>query len=824
MKRLVLGVLIIMGFFKIITAQETINLCTNPSFEAGTADWIATGSSSVAQSSDESWRGAYSLKATFGGGGFIAQYAITLPAASTDYRLTTRVWVPSNWNGGNIFINATSFGAIETIVTQWTADTDDFEKWHYLESSLNPAADVVGDIQIHFDGVPTPTRFIYIDAFQIEEKSIATTYCDGDQKGCGWNGSLHASTSFRSGLSAAGGVEQDMLDDLGFDVQSVLGMGGARLRLNVQPLASLDGNLYQSQKGLAQPFTILGTIQDTTLPLFHGKRGDIKRAFKPGGVLKDQPRVIIYTGADVEKEIDAYYEGGMEGNMDGWPREIGLSMRMIAHDPVWRTRGDGSAILDTGDTLAVESVAARLRSGAWNALGPPSSGGVVRAIAYGNGLVYFGGDFDNFNGIANADRIVSYDPLTDTWAALGTGLSDDVHVLAFGPDGLLYIGGEFANAGGVAAADYLATWDGSSFAAVSGGGTPGVRALAFGLDGTLYIGGTFTNWNALADADYIVSWDGSAYAALGSGLSSFVRALAVDADGLLYLGGFFQDAGGDASADNLAKWDGSAFSAVGPGGGTGVVYTISIAPDGTVFFAGSFTDWNGITAADKVAGWDGNAFFALQDGSTATTIWSSFVGPDNMLYVFGSFDDIGRDIARWNGSSWLPIDAEWPDPTILYTGAVGSIDPVELSKYDIFLGGDFSGNANVSGTTTLTNTGNKAFLPFIQVSRSGGTDATLITIRNATTGTELALDYDLLDGETLTIDLRISRDPFDRKGPNITSNFFGPRNDAILPGSDFTEFKIDPDDNEISTLVLTTGGPTILATMLWRALYDGMDD
>jgi len=826
MKRIILIVgVLLMGYFKIIEAQATVNLHTNPSFELGTTGWVATGTSSIAQDSTESWRGIYSLKATFGGAGFIAQYAATLPTVSVEYRLSTRIWVPSNWDGGNIFINATSFGAAETVVFQWTEGTDEYEKWHYLESSLNPGADVIGDIQVHFDGVPTSTRFIYIDAFQIEQKSVATTYCDGDQPGCAWTATAHASTSYRSALSAAGGVESDMLDDLGFDVQSVIGMGGAPLKMNVQPLASLAGNLYQSQKTLAQPFSLVGTMQDTTLPLFHDIREDVKRAFRPDGPLRDQPRNIIYTGASVEKEIDAYYEGGLEGNMDGWPREIGAPIRMLAHNPVWRAREDSAAILATEDTLAMKYIAGRI-NGVWDGLGPPSAvtGSTVFDIAIGpDGRIYVGGGFTNWDGIANADAIAVYDPQLGTWAAVGIGADSTITALAFGPDGTLYAAGLFTNIGG-AGANYIASWNGAAWAALGVGTDAQINGIAFSPDGTLYVTGAFTNAGG-AGANYIASWDGAAWAALGTGFNAAGNKVTVDLDGTVYAVGAFTTAGGN-TVNYIAKWDGTTWSALSSGA-SATCYAMAIADDGTLYAGGNFTTIGGVSA-NYVASWNGVTWSPLGVG-TNDEVWGLTFAPDGMLFVSGIFTMAGdisttsNRLARWNGSSWINVDIKFPGTPTAYVVRIDNIDPVSNSIYDYYVGISTAGTATISDTTTVTNAGNLSFLPYITINRSGGTGAVLAMIRNETTGTEMAFDYDLLDGETLTIDLRVSRDPYDRKGPTITSSFLGPRNDAVLPGSDFTEFEVIPGANEIAAFVFTAGAPTIVATVLWRALYDGLD-
>jgi len=47
-----------------------------------------------------------------------------------------------------------------------------------------------------FDGNEGTLALVY-DGMQVEQKSFITRYCDGDQTGCSWNGTAHASTSTR---------------------------------------------------------------------------------------------------------------------------------------------------------------------------------------------------------------------------------------------------------------------------------------------------------------------------------------------------------------------------------------------------------------------------------------------------------------------------------------------------------------------------------------------------------------------------------------------------------------------------------------------------
>ena len=139
-------------------------------------------------------------------------------------------------------------------------------------------------------------------------------------------------------------------------------------------------------------------------------------------------------------------------------------------------------------------------------------------------------------------------------------------------------------------------------------------------------------------------------------------------------------------------------------------------------------------------------------------------------------------------------------------------DPAIDSNYSLWAGTDNSGTAYIAGTATITNSGKEAVYPIIIFSRAGGTTATIYTVRNETTGKVLLFNYDLLDGETLTINL----DPAEK---SIVSSFFGPRPDAILANCNFGDFFLQPGANQITSFVNVAGAPTVTAYMTWANKY-----
>jgi hypothetical protein len=206
--------------------------------------------------------------------------------------------------------------------------------------------------------------------------------------------------------------------------------------------------------------------------------------------------------------------------------------------------------------------------------------------------------------------------------------------------------------------------------------------------------------------------------------------------------------------------------------------------------------------------------------STTGTPYAMVIAPDGMLYVVGTITDIDglavQRVAKWNGSTWVQLDVLLPGSPTIWAVDTGPADPILVQNYDIYMGFTTTGAGYYAGTATVNHAGSFLAYPRITVNRSGGTTAELVQIRNETLGAELPFDYDLLDGETLTIEL----EPGNR---SITSSMFGKRMDAVLSAADFGRFTLQPGDNQITCFVDVTGAPTITTNMIWPITYASLD-
>ncbi|MBC8078595.1 MAG: hypothetical protein H7Y32_21140, partial [Chloroflexales bacterium] len=273
----------------------------------------------------------------------------------------------------------------------------------------------------------------------------------------------------------------------------------------------------------------------------------------------------------------------------------------------------------------------------WNDLGGGVKGGnnYVSAVLAVGDEVFVGGDFSQAGELPTTN-IARWTISTQTWSAVGTGIDGGVRALAFG-DGLLFAGGGFDNAGGVEAKD-LASWDGAKWSGLAGdfeifeifdtGNEAGtyVNALAY-ANGRIYAGGYFQTIHekgAPLRSGYTVvhnlisyELDSGEWFLLGtplfpgvtnggsSGFGTYVYALAY-VNGGIYVGGEFNRAG-NTPARNLARYDLATDVWTAPGTTGGNVEKEAVrgltAYGNDLFVAGAFTTI-GTSPARYVARYD----------------------------------------------------------------------------------------------------------------------------------------------------------------------------------------------------------------------------
>lgn len=821
-----------MGDIKAIEPTATTNLCTQPSFEVDIDLWSTAGSNTIAKSSAQSYKGNYSLLCTYGDELSLASYDVTLPTISVTYKLTARLYVSANWDGGNISLSSVDYaGATNTVVSQYTHGTSAPATWLKLETTLSLSTDAIGSVSLAASSAPTAGRFVYLDAVQVEKQSTATTYTDGDQPGGVWDGEPHNSTSTRDARAWQGGIIRDLHDDYSFKVFQYPGAGLTTMSNNYQEYAMLKGAFFQNTKRHARQWALLGAVIGTTFAGLHTARKGLVNLLNPSRYGGSDPVVLRYTGATTEKDIVAYYEDGLGWDNPEYVNEK-TPIRLLSPDPDFYGDRDNSTALDVFASDTFRLVAGKI-NGAWSSLGPPNVAGTytnIYDIAYFNDEnIYFAGTFENFDNIAAADRIVKYNLVTATWASITPSGAPNgaIRSLAVDPLGNLYAAGLFTSINGVAA-NYIAKYVPSTgtWSALSTGMNNFVYKLRW-YEGLLYAVGEFTTAGGTT-VNRVTSWNGSGFTAFGGGTKGVGTTAAYDIaiiqnEGLndMYVVGDFTTAGGSAAA-GVAKFTAatSTWSALSTGltggGATGLVATIL--PNGDLIIGGDFTAAGGVSAT-YIVRYNGKGFFPLGRGVNGPVYSLSYNKGSGILHIGGNFttaggSSIGDRVVDWNGSKYLPLDIDLPGTPDVYA--------IVDTGSDLYLGFSTTGTGYYSNPTTVNNAGTEPANPIIKITRSGGTLVRIETIENAATGKRIYLNRSLQDGETLVIDTRVNgRGVYSEFSGGIAGSEIQPA--AVQPGSDLKTFTILTGDNTIQCYAATAGTPTVTAFCMFRDTFGSLD-
>lgn len=168
----------------------TVNLVTNPSAELTVSPWFGGGTvpPTLTQSTTQAKFGSNSVKVTWGTGGALplAEYDVAGLTVGTQYTASLYVYVPTGSPDVFIALGGIGFGTSAGVKDQWVRLT-------YTDSAIS----TTWGIQVWPSTSPTSGQLVYIDGFQVEAGPTATTYCDGTQAACEWDGAAHASTSRR---------------------------------------------------------------------------------------------------------------------------------------------------------------------------------------------------------------------------------------------------------------------------------------------------------------------------------------------------------------------------------------------------------------------------------------------------------------------------------------------------------------------------------------------------------------------------------------------------------------------------------------------------
>ncbi|MCH7611710.1 MAG: phage tail family protein [Chloroflexi bacterium] len=792
-----------MGLFEIVTPLATTNLGENPSLETDTTKWSAVGASAaIARDNTQARFGRYSIKITSGTDVLSGGYYYTAGAGITVASSTAHAVAFYVFNATRAMrLSARDQAGTELAVTSVTAST----KWKRVKLAFTTGG---SSTTVHFrftNDNNTTTHVFYVDAVLVEVQSTSTTYADGDQPGCFWDGVEHASTSQREAFGVGGQIRDMESLATGVRVSRATGMGMPALKVNQQPFAKLPGSVFQDVKVGSRVANIVFLADGTSIANLHVLRQALVDAIKPDRVSEPSHVRLTYTAAVTEVYADFIYEGGLEeGARMGFTET--LAMRLLATDPFWREDAQEAVLPSFTQTLTPTRVMRRQR-GEWGFDGTGANNNVLAISGAPDGSVYFGGAFTDFDGATNTKRAAKLKG--STISALNGGIDNgQVNAIAIAPDGTVYLGGTFTAVNSGTTVNRIVKYNPSANSFSTMGATPGVdgtvNAIAIGIDGTVYIAGEFTN-----EGTRITSWTGSAFTdPFGAGSASPIRTLAIAPDGDLFIGGDFTAFSGVTTA-RIAEWDVSAASAAKVGGNgqlNAECRALVFGKDGTLFAGGDFTTASGNTV-NRIAEWRGSDWLPMASGVDNDVHSLAYI--EDLLWLGGIFDNTGATpalsmprIGIWNGSTFVRADIDLPTaPTVsAFAG----------SNKDVYLGHGTSGSSTAGVKTSVTNNGSASAYPIVVFTGPG----TLKWLENFTSGDRLYFDLEAQAGEEITID-------FLPQNKSITSNW---RTGALQPlrGSDFGSFRLLPGANDIIAYITGSDGNTEIH-MRWQPTHWSRD-
>lgn len=676
-------------------------------------------------------------------------------------------------------------------------------------------------------------RPFYFDGVQSEiigAGETVSTYIDGDQQGLVpnqnpvpyyWNGTPHASTSARSGLTRAGGMVIPFRY-FGFVLAALIGLGLAPPQNVATEYARIDGGYDDYTRKPSRQFTIQGTFESQGEYLsLRQQRGGLARLLDRDLVAQDQRLVLLRDVVDACGELSATtcrllgkYQGGLEGQTDNQLASV-APITFTQYLGIILSDGESGGALDVQDSVAnADYIIRRSPAGVWSA--PGGGTGVVFATVRGlDGKIYLAGNFANWGGNASSDNVVAYDPVTAAYSPLSTGTNGAVFALAVLPDGRIVLGGAFTLAGGVANTVRIAVYNPTTnlFTALgTGASTNNVLALAVDSIGGIYAGGDFALMGGVANTVRLAYHNGSAWTALSTGADGTVNALVVGLDTRLYITGQFTNLGAVAALQ-IGNWDGSVFRAMGSGLNSTGGRALARGPNGLIYVGGIFTLAGGITGTSHVASWNGITYQGM-GGGLGSDVLALSVDPQGIVYATGSFAGVSGGVsfpdgvARWSGAAWTTIGVDTP----AISGTINaSLAMPDGSLYLVYSG---TGTAIAEGIVTITNPGTARSYPTVTIGGPTSGTARIYSLINYTTNRAIFLNVTINAGETATL-------VFQPDNLSFTSTFQGDIASAILPGSNTADFFLQPGANSIAFL---SASSTVTATLFFRPAFVSLDD
>lgn len=523
----------------------------------------------------------------------------------------------------------------------------------------------VGDIELVIRNISfADDTFYYTDAWQLEKKRYATTYCDGDMVGFYdtyptqsyyWKGKPHHSPTVRRANTASGGRELSLSDEFGLYTTAIIGLGMGPVEHEIQELAS-GKELFRGSHDLPRDFTITAKLFGENWSSLSFKRNELIKLLRPNNTPEREPLLLRYQPTDdkglpygVPLEIICAYSSGLQGNITNLYQET-LPMQFHASLPFLSEIIESQQTLLLQTSLTASGLFYRDADMEYQLIEAGTSGGDdfgnVSLVDFGYGQTCIAaievlsdtGDLQ-FAGILRDSNIMvaSQDSSGNyQWDSFGT---DDMTTGTFQEmavnDGFFVIVGDLTKDDGINEWHNIVVFlqiDGlvpDPGAIIINNIDEGLNDIVYAVEshqnGTLYVGGAFDDEYGVVGTDrpgffrlIVDPTIGEAFAqdVLG-GVGGIVYAIKSDGYRYVYVGGNFPSAYNSpgytdaVGANNIIIYDTLLDQWIPMGtvnyiGVNGDVGDIEIAPDGTVYIIGDFLSYaSSLIPLNKIGRWNG---------------------------------------------------------------------------------------------------------------------------------------------------------------------------------------------------------------------------
>lgn len=804
--------------FSVVVPVARTNEILNPSFETNLTGYTA-GAGTLARTTAQQYHGAYSAIYTPSAATTDSFFYGTITTTAGQTRALSTKFLGLAAGLAYKFIIATTAG-VELASRTFIATG----RWQWIVFYYTETTSTTRRLYWAKAGHASIAPF-YVDGVQsevINAGETVSTYLDGAQLGLVpnqfpaafvWNGTPHASSSSRSGLTRAGGMVMPF-KYFNFLMTAIIGLGLAVPQNVATEYARIDGGYDDYTRKPTRQFTLQGTFQAETYQQLRANRGGLARLLDRDLVGQDQRLVLLRDLIDpcsgdivaTTCRVLGKYQGGLDGSTDNHHAQT-TPITFTQYLPGIQADGESGAALTVQTAIGsnANGVLQRSPAGVWSSVGNFTLGFSVQSIVRGlDGLIYMGGDFTP----NPQSKIVVLNPVTGALSALGTGAAGgDVFNLAVMPNGDIIASGTFTSMGGVANTNHIARWSVASQAwqSISSGFTGSeIRTMTVSPAGLLYVGGVFTVIGGTAAVN-VASYNGTSWSAVGGGIA------AGGVSALLAVGSNVYAA---VENTNVQKLTSGVWANIGTVTGGGAdPQGLAVDARGFIYVGGDFTTIGGITA-NNIAVYNGVAWQSLGTGLTGGSINRGGMSFDarGLLIVGGSFTSAGgiatpTGSALWNGAAWV-----YPD--VIPGGSPNMFGALALPNGQLYQGTTNNGTATATGITSVTNIGTADAYPTITINGPSSGTARIYSIVNYTTNRAIYLNLTLNAGETATM-------VFQPDGLSFTSTFQGNIASAILPGSNTAEFFLSPGVNSIAFF---SASSTVVATLNYRPVYLSLDD